>query len=80
MLPMEERKVLERVLACKAAPDIPPTGQAKAGGSRSEFLGSRQELFRCLSLTELWEIRDVSGTAEQPQLLLQRSPVLVYKV
>ena len=71
---------MERVVACEAALDIPPTGQAKAGGSRSEFLGSRQELFSSVPLTELWKIGDVNDTAEQPQPLLQKSPVSVYKV
>lgn len=80
MLPMEERKVSERVGACKAALNIPPTGQAKAGGSRSVFLSSRQELFHCLPVTELWMIRDGKSTADQPQPLLQKSPVTMYKV
>lgn len=80
VLPMEERKVLERVGACKTALDIPSTGQAKAGGSRSEFLGSRQELFHCLPFTELWEMRDMSGAAEQLQPLLLKSPMSAYKL
>lgn len=80
MLPVGERKVLKRVVACKAALDIPLTGQAKVEGSRSEFLSSRQELFSCLPLTQLWEIRGVSGREKQPQPLLQKSPVSVCNV
>lgn len=38
----------EMIVACKAALDMPPTRQAKAGGSRSEFLCFRQELFSSL--------------------------------
>lgn len=74
------KKVLEKVVACKAALDILSTGQAKAGGPRSEFLCSGQELFCSLPLTELWEIGVVSGTAEEPLPLLPKSLVSVYKV
>ena len=47
MLLMEERKVLERAVSCKAALDIPPTRRTKA-----EFLSSRQELLSTVSLSE----------------------------
>lgn len=80
LMPMEERKVLEMIVACKAALDIPLTRQEKAGGSRSKFLCFRQELFCSLPLTELWEAGDVSSIAELPQALLQKSPVSVYKI
>lgn len=69
----------EMIVACKAALDMPPTRQAKAGGSRSEFLCFRQELFS-FPLAELWEVGDVSCTAGLPQTLLQKSPVSAYKI
>lgn len=79
MLPVGERKVLKRVVACKAALDIPLTGQAKAEGTDLNFSALGRN-FSAVSLSQLWEIRGMSGREKQPQPLLQKSPVSVCNV
>lgn len=78
MLPMEVRKALERVIACKAALDIPPTGQTKQRDPYLNFssLGrnfSTASLPRRSGRSGMWAVQQRSLCCKGAQCRCRRS-------